>query len=211
VEPQQNASQPTPDIEPADGAEAVSARRTPPSIVYGALLFYLPMLAIALVWSALADDALPYASPEAARAGVDWLRDPAAGAAAAALAIALSQWLTRGTQWGERMGCFLGHVLGRLDWRRCLLLAALSGVAEETLFRGMLQPRIGLVAASLLFGLVHFVPRRELLPWTLMSIAAGFLLGWLFDATGNLIAPVVAHAGINAVNLRFIAQRYAPA
>jgi membrane protease YdiL (CAAX protease family) len=211
VESQQNASQPPPDIEPARDPEAASARRDPPSIVYGALLFYLPMLAIALVWSVLADDALPYANPEAARAGVDWLRDPAAGAGAAALVIALSQGLTRGTQWGERMGRFLGQVLGRLDWRRCLLLAALSGVAEETLFRGMLQPRIGLVAASLLFGLVHFVPRRELLPWTLMSIAAGFLLGWLFDATGNLVAPAVAHAGINAVNLRFISRRYAPA
>jgi membrane protease YdiL (CAAX protease family) len=108
------------------------------------------------------------------------------------------------------MGRFLGRVLGHLDWRRCLLLAVLSGVAEETLFRGMIQPRVGLVAASLLFGLAHFVPRRALLPWTLMSVAAGFLLGWLFDVTGNLVAPVIAHAGINAVNLRFVSQRYAP-
>jgi membrane protease YdiL (CAAX protease family) len=179
--------------------------------VFSALLFYLPMLAIALIWSALADDALPFASPEAARDGVDWLRDPAAGVAAAAMAIAVSQLLTRHTRWGARMGRFLGQLLGHLDWRRCLLLAALSGVAEETLFRGMLQPRVGLVAASLLFGLLHFAPRRELLPWTSMSVVAGFLLGWLFDATGNLVAPVVAHAGINAVNLRFIARHYAPA
>ena len=210
MEPQRNASQPTPDGEAAEAADAPRARRAPLPIVPSALLFYGPMLAIALVWSALADDALPYAGPEAARAGVDWVRDPAAGAAAAALAILVSQWLTRCTQWGERMGRFLGHVLGRLDWRRCLLLAALSGVAEETLFRGMLQPRVGLVAASLLFGLAHFVPRRALLPWTLMSLTAGFLLGWLFDTTGNLVAPVVAHAGINAVNLRFVSQRYAP-
>ena len=125
--------------------------------------------------------------------------------------ILVSQQLTRRTRWGERMGRFLGKLLGRLDWRRCLLLAVVSGIAEEALFRGALQPRVGLVAASLLFGLAHFVPRRELLPWTLMSIAAGFLLGWLFDTTGNLVAPVVAHAGINAVNLRFVSQRYAPA
>ena len=207
MEPQRKASQLTPDGEAAD---ATRARRAPPPLVPSALLFYGPMLAIALVWSALADDARPYAGPEAARAGVDWVRDPAAGAAAAALAILVSQLLTRRTQWGERMGRFLGQVLGRLDWRRCLLLAVLSGVAEETLFRGMLQPRVGLVAASLLFGLAHFVPRRELLPWTLMSIAAGFLLGWLFDTSGNLVAPMVAHAGINAVNLRFISRHYAP-
>ena len=209
MECQRNASQPTADDEVA-AAEATRARGAPVPLVRSALLFYGAMLAVALVWSALADDALPYAGPEAARAGVDWVRDPAAGAAAAALAIAVSQLLTRRTRWGERMGRFLGQLLGRLDWRRCLVLALLSGIVEETLFRGMLQPRIGLVAASLLFGLVHFAPRRELLPWTLMSIAAGFLLGWLFDATGNLVAPVVAHAGINAVNLRFVSQRYAP-
>jgi membrane protease YdiL (CAAX protease family) len=174
-------------------------------------MFYGLMLAIAVLWSELADDALVYAGAEAARAGVDWVRDVAAGAAAAALGILVSQLLTRRTQWGERMGRFLGGALGRLDWRRCLLLAALSSVAEEALFRGMLQPRVGLVAASLLFGLAHLAPRRELLPWTLMSIAAGFLLGWLFDVTGNLVAPVVAHAGINAVNLRFVSARYAPA
>ncbi len=210
MECQRNASEPGADDESASVAAAPPARRAPLPIVPSALLFYGAMLAIALAWSALVDDALPYTGPAAAGAGVDWLRDPAAGVAAAALAILVSQWLTRRTPWGERMGRFLGRVLGRLDWRRCLLLAVLSGVAEETLFRGMIQPRVGLVAASLLFGLAHFVPRRELLPWTLMSVAAGFLLGWLFDATGNLVAPVVAHAGINAVNLRFVSQRYAP-
>jgi membrane protease YdiL (CAAX protease family) len=46
------------------------------------------------------------------------------------------------------------------------------------------------------------VPRRELIAWTGFSIAAGLLLGWLFDATGNLVRPVVAHAVINGVNLR---------
>ncbi|HEY5658977.1 MAG TPA: CPBP family intramembrane glutamic endopeptidase [Myxococcota bacterium] len=179
-------------------------------LVPSALLFYGVMLAVAASWSWLADDALLYAGTQAAGAGVDWARDISAGAAAAAVAILVSQLLTRRTRWGERMGRFLGAVLGRLDWPRCLLLATLSGIAEEALFRGMLQPRVGIVAASLLFGLAHFAPRRDLLPWTLMSIAAGFLLGWLFDATGNLVAPVVAHAGINAVNLRFVSERYAP-
>ena len=82
-------------------------------------------------------------------------------------------------------------------------------MAEEALFRGALQPQVGLLAASLLFGLAHFAPRRELLPWTVFSLAAGLLLGTLFEETGNLVAPVVAHAGINAVNLRWLSQRYA--
>ena len=65
-----------------------------------------------------------------------------------------------------------------------------------------------LVPASLVFGLAHFVPRREFLPWTGFAVAAGFLLGALFDATGNLVAPIVAHTTVNAVNLRFLSRAY---
>jgi membrane protease YdiL (CAAX protease family) len=83
-------------------------------------------------------------------------------------------------------------------------------VAEEAFFRGALQPHVGLVAASLIFGLAHFAPRRDLLPWTAFSLGAGLLLGGLFEMTGNLLAPVAAHALINAVNLRFLSLYYAP-
>ena len=114
----------------------------------------------------------------------------------------LSRQLTQRTRVGDR----LARTPARRCWGRsrsaeCWLLALLSGVAEEAFFRGALQPQVGLLAASLLFGAAHFVPRRELLLWTVFSIAAGLLLGWLFDATGNLVAPIVAHAGINGVNL----------
>jgi membrane protease YdiL (CAAX protease family) len=57
---------------------------------------------------------------------------------------------------------------------------------------------------------VHFVPRREFLPWTGFSVAAGFLLGWLFESTGNLVAPIAAHALVNGVNLSLLVRRYAP-
>jgi membrane protease YdiL (CAAX protease family) len=200
-----------PPVEPkAERGGGPPRRRAPLGLVPTALLFYGAMLGAALLWSWLSGDALLYASPAAARAGVDWNRDVTAGAASAIAMILISQQLTRRTRWGERMGRFLGRLLGRLDWRRCLLLAVVSGIAEEALFRGALQPRVGLVAASLIFGLAHFAPLRDLLPWTLLSIAAGFALGALFDATGNLVAPVVAHAGVNAVNLRFVSERYAP-
>ena len=102
-------------------------------------------------------------------------------------------------------------MLGRLRVSECVALALLSGVAEEAFFRGALQPQVGLLAASLLFALAHFAPGRDLWPWTLCSLAAGLALGGLFAWTGNLVAPVVAHALINAVNLRVLSVRYAPA
>jgi Na+-transporting NADH:ubiquinone oxidoreductase subunit NqrB len=123
--------------------------------------------------------------------------------------IAASRAIVRFTRWGEALARTLGALIGRQSDRDCLLLALASGLAEEALFRGALQPQIGLVAASLVFGLAHFAPRRELLPWTGFSVLAGFLLGGLYAWTGNLVAPVIAHVGINAVNLRQLGRDYA--
>ena len=65
--------------------------------------------------------------------------------------------------------------------------------------------------ASLVFGLAHFAPNRELLPWTGFAIVAGLLFGVLFWWTGNLIAPVVAHVVVNGINLPLLVNRYGDA
>ena len=185
---------------PGDAAER-------PPLVRAALIFYALMLLAAAAWSAITGDPLFYASTLAQARGPDPLRDLAAGALAGAIVIAVSRQFTRHTRWGTDLARSLAAALGELSVAHCALLAAVSAIAEEAFFRGAIQPRIGLVAASLLFGLAHFVPRREFLPWTVFSVAAGFLLGALFSATGNLLAPVVAHALINAVNLRMLSTR----
>lgn len=81
-----------------------------------------------------------------------------------------------------------------------LAAAALAGLAEELLFRGLLQPRIGLVAASLVFGLAHG-PSRALLPLGLWASAVGLFFGLLYRATGNLAPPILVHALYDAVAL----------
>ena len=179
-----------------------------PRLVRLALLFYGGLLGVALLWAGFSGRSPLYASALAESQGLDPPRDLGAGLLAGAIVIALSWELTRRTHWGEVLAHTLGRLLGPLSLRSCLLLAALSGVAEEAFFRGALQPRVGLLGASLLFGLAHFAPRRELLPWTFFSFAVGLLLGILFEATGNLLAPVTAHFLINAVNLRILALRF---
>ena len=178
-----------------------------PSLVRIALLFYGALLGAALVWGWLAGRSLLWAGPAAAQRGISPLLDVGAGLLAAAIVVLLSRQLTEHTRVGNRLADSLRAVLGPLSLGECWLLALVSAVAEEAFFRGALQPQVGLLAASLLFGAAHFVPRRELLLWTGFSIAAGLLLGWLFDATGNLVAPVVAHAGINGVNLRQLTRQ----
>jgi membrane protease YdiL (CAAX protease family) len=171
------------------------------------LYFYLAIFVLTLLVALLLDRPLLFASAGAAEAGIAWTRDVGVGLAAAGLVIALSALLTEHTRMGERLAAGLAQLIGPLRLRDCLVLAAASAIGEEALFRGLLQPLVGWVAASLLFGFAHFAPRRELMPWTGFAIAAGFGLGALFDGTGNLVAPVVAHAGVNAVNLRLLARR----
>lgn len=89
---------------------------------------------------------------------------------------------------------------GARKWE-LILLSVLSGVGEEVLFRGALQPLIGLVAASLLFGALHVGPDRRYLVWTVWAVAAGFLFGALYLWTGGILAPVTAHALHNAATL----------
>jgi uncharacterized protein len=82
-----------------------------------------------------------------------------------------------------------------------LLLSLFSGVGEEVFFRGAVQQEFGLVVASVLFGVVHVGPDRRYLVWTVWAIAAGFLFGVLYDVSGGLLAPILAHAAHNAATL----------
>ena len=85
--------------------------------------------------------------------------------------------------------------------RDLVLLAAFSGVGEEALFRGAVQPEIGIVASSLLFGALHVGPDRRYLLWTLWAVGAGFVFGGLYSWTGGIPAPVAAHVIRNAATL----------
>ena len=171
-----------------------------------ATVAYGLLAAIALAWNARAGRPWAYLDPVAAARGIDWGRDLALGLAAAAAVIAVSQIVTARTRWGAALADELARALGPLTLFECAALAALSGFAEEVFFRGALQPRLGWLVASAAFGLAHVAPRRALLPWTGFALVAGLLLGALFAATGNLVAPIAAHAAINAVNLRLLTR-----
>ena len=178
------------------------------SVVRTALVFYGVLLTAAVGWSLWSGDSIFYISPEAQRRGAAPARDAALGLVVAAALIYVSHEITRRTRWGETMARALAGIIGKRSLRDCIILAVASGLAEEAFFRGALQPRLGLVTASLIFGLAHLAPKRELLPWAGYAIGAGFLLGGLFIATGNLVAPAVAHIGVNAVNLKRLGDRY---
>jgi len=84
-----------------------------------------------------------------------------------------------------------------------VLISALAGVAEEVLFRGVLQPLIGLTAASVIFGAVH-VGGRGFIGYGIWAACIGALFGWLMVETGGLLAPIVAHAVYDALALAYV-------
>jgi membrane protease YdiL (CAAX protease family) len=80
------------------------------------------------------------------------------------------------------------------------VLASLSaGIVEETFFRGLLQPRIGLLASTLLFVLAHasYGQPLMLVGVTLLSVIFGLLVRW----RQSIWAAIAAHVLFDAIQL----------
>lgn len=87
----------------------------------------------------------------------------------------------------------------------------LNGPAEELLFRGAVQgrlrqafgPAVAIVGASVLFASIHLLAVVGALGAGLVSVALIFgvalVLGALYEYTGNVVVPALAHGVYNAV------------
>lgn len=79
----------------------------------------------------------------------------------------------------------------------------LAPVAEEVLFRGVIYPtarqygfpRAALWGSSILFAAIHF----NVAAFASLLLLA-LLLVWLYEKTGNLLAPIAAHVAFNSIN-----------
>lgn len=144
-------------------------------------------------------------------------RSVGAGVALAGIAVPLAyglQWLAMGAlrHWGRRWG-YEPHVQGSVElllhagsWLQSayifMFATLVAPVAEELLFRGILlpfvrdlgRPRLALASTAIVFGLMHG-NLAALVPLTCL----GWLLGILYIRTGNLLAPITAHALFNFV------------
>jgi membrane protease YdiL (CAAX protease family) len=79
-----------------------------------------------------------------------------------------------------------------------LAVGIAAGVGEETLFRGALQPRLGILLTSLLFAISHV--QYAFTPATLVILILGLCLGWVRRRWG-LPAAILLHALYNIMNL----------
>ncbi|HIE52808.1 MAG TPA: CPBP family intramembrane metalloprotease [Armatimonadetes bacterium] len=90
-----------------------------------------------------------------------------------------------------------------LNLREILIISLGAGFAEEILFRGVVQPSLGWITASLLFGCLH-VPQRKFLSLGAWATGQGLYLGGLYLLTGNLLVPMLTHALYDAAALSYL-------
>lgn len=83
-------------------------------------------------------------------------------------------------------------------------LAMLSGFSEEIFFRGTVQGEIGIIGASVLFGLLH--PLN--LSYVIWAASVGFAFGALYQLTGSLLPPIICHSGYNLAALLYLRYWY---
>lgn len=101
------------------------------------------------------------------------------------------------------------EALRAAGWPLLAAVVAMAAWGEEVLFRGGLQPVLGLWPAAVLFGLAHGGWHLAS-HWGLVLVAtlAGTLFGWVYVQAGSLWAPILAHMAHNvAVTLYLLWRR----
>lgn len=95
-----------------------------------------------------------------------------------------------------------------------LVIAALAGIGEEMLFRGVVQPAVaeqiggpsgvwlGLLIAAVLFGLLHPITPT----YALLAGLIGLYLGALWLLSGNVLTPIIAHGLYDFIALRYLVK-----
>ncbi|WP_334086770.1 type II CAAX endopeptidase family protein, partial [Helicobacter typhlonius] len=83
----------------------------------------------------------------------------------------------------------------------------INALAEELIFRGVLQYHFGLILATILFTLVHFSYYKK--PLMLLEVCAqGLLLGFLYEMSESLWVCTLCHGGFNYFLLLLIKKDY---
>lgn len=125
-------------------------------------------------------------------------------------------WYQGMVLWMKRM---IRQALGpRVYFTDAFLVGVYSSVGEEAFFRGALQPwlirwfrhlldapslgaALGILGASIVFGLMHAPMVKELRPWTVMAVLMGVVFGALAFFSESLVPAILAHFTINFLNL----------
>jgi membrane protease YdiL (CAAX protease family) len=177
------------------------------SLMKAAFLLYIPASVLSIGGAILYPRRLGFQLlPSSA---VDAIESVLAGLIAGAVIIVVARVIVLYTNAGRRLAISQGEALSGVSFFSGQVLAVLAGVAEELVFRGALWslfssfsgPWVALVVTSLLFGAVHGSFRRGYLLWSSMAAVSGIVAGLLLICSGNLLAPIMMHVLVDAVDI----------
>jgi uncharacterized protein len=86
-----------------------------------------------------------------------------------------------------------------------LFITAFVAFSEELLFRGIIQTKVGLILASIIFAIIHY---RYLFNWFLFLniVLLSFIIGVIYAWTDNLAVTIIMHFVIDfllGLSIRF--------
>lgn len=151
--------------------------------------------------------AAPWSLPEAWLPVVGWVAVAASAGLGLGLTLAVvvaTRITVRRFPWAQRLHLDLRPIARDLATGPIVLIAFFSSLGEELLFRGLLQPWLGLLPTAVVFGLCHQVPGPARWVWVCWATFVGLAFGAIFAATGSLVGALLAHAVINALNLAYL-------
>ncbi len=84
------------------------------------------------------------------------------------------------------------RIFANLSLLHIVILSLVIAISEELLFRGVIQTNFGLFIASGLFAIIHV--RYLAKPVLFISVVGiSFMIGILFELTGNVLVTITAH------------------
>ncbi len=166
--------------------------------------FYLALAIAAVIWIGSSHGSIPLALFLDAST---WWLDLALGLAGGLGLVTLWDLGRRLVPSMRRLEDILAEQIRPLDAAEASALALISGFAEELFFRGAMQSSWGFLWATVIFTVMHTGADRAFRWWTLFAFFAALVFGGLTAYRGNILAAVVAHVVVNAINLRRLAAR----
>jgi uncharacterized protein len=127
-----------------------------------------------------------------------------AGVAIVILDILLMKWLPSSyyDDGGLNNRIFKNRSIPHIAW-----IAAVVAISEELLFRGVIQTKVGLILASLIFAIIHY---RYLFNWFLFTniVILSFFIGYMYEWSNNLALTMVMHFTIDFLLGIYIKYRH---
>lgn len=114
------------------------------------------------------------------------------------------------TALGRSFAIDMARALTTLRPRYRMVTLIVGSIAEELVFRGVLQTHVGVWIASLLFACLHVGVAKPRWVWPLSALIAGMLFGGLYIWTGVIVAPIAAHVVNNVLSARYLGRLRTP-